>query len=185
MSRATHRRVLLGILTACAGVVLAALAVPLPEPAAGTEPGDAGTDISLPLTDSAVTVSGRGAFADMELTVNQTQDLTNQAISLSWTGAPPTVSEPTTFHSNFLQVMQCWGEPDDLVPENPGPPPEQCVWGALIPQGGQPTPGFANAYATSRAYTNRVFPNFDPDVGTVDEASGDVYIDFVAVDGTV
>ncbi|MFZ6004521.1 MAG: hypothetical protein ACOYXM_11385 [Actinomycetota bacterium] len=148
-------------------------------------PGMAGIDTSLALTDSAVTINGRGAFAGMEITVNQTENLTNQAISITWRGAPPTVSEPTTFFANFLQVMQCWGEPDDLVPENPGPPPEQCVWGALIPQGGQPAPGFAHAYATSRAFSNQFIPGADTSIGTADDFSGDIYRDFVAVDGTV
>lgn len=173
---------------ALASTALIAVAVlPATQSGAADEPvpGMAGIDVSLPLTDSAVTVEGRDAFSDLEITVNQTEDLTNQAISLTWRGGDPTISEPTTYFANFLQVMQCWGEPDEAVPENPGPPPEQCVWGALIPQGGQPTAGFAHAYATSRAFSNQTIPGADLTLGTADQVSGDIYRDFVAVDGTV
>lgn len=173
------------------GATMAALAVALvPAPfGAGAEeepkPGDAGTDTSLPETDSAVTVRGRGEFAGMELTINQTKDLTNQAISLTWSGAPPTVAlQPRIWFSHFLQVMQCWGEPDGSVPENPGPPPENCVWGAKNPTAFSSIAGFSNSAVTSRSISHRSNPDFDPSAGTVDEQTGQVFRDFIAVDGT-
>jgi hypothetical protein len=172
-------------------IVLTALAITVvrnPQPAVGADapvPGMAGTDVSLPPTDSAVTVHGRGPFAGMEVTVNQTRDLTNQAVSVTWRGAAPTVAAGTkTFYGNFVQIMQCWGEPDTSVPENPGPPPEQCVWGALNPTASSEIPGFATNMVTSRAFTHETYADFDPSIGTVD-ASGEVFRDFVAVDGAI
>ncbi|MGK2948299.1 MAG: hypothetical protein ACSLFP_06980 [Acidimicrobiales bacterium] len=176
------------VLAASAALGLLAVAMaPAPQSGAASDPfpGMAGIDTSLPMTGSAVTIEGRGAFGDTDFTINQTEDLTNQAISITWEGAPPTIAEPRTFYSNFIQVMQCWGEPDDLVPENPGPPPENCVWGSLNPTAGSEVPGFATHLVTSRAFSNRDFPEYDPSIGTVDEQSGDVFRDFVAVDGTV
>jgi hypothetical protein len=133
---------------------LAAAFVRSSEPAIGAAapvPGMAGTDISLPLTSSAVTARGRGQFAGMEVTVNQTRDITNQAVSLTWKGAAPTVSSGnTTFYGNFLQIMQCWGDPDGEVPENPGPPPENCEFGGLNATASTGVPGFASSAATSR-----------------------------------
>ena len=43
--------------------------------------GSQGTDTRLPLTDSAITVNGRGTFSSLEITINQTEQLTNQARS--------------------------------------------------------------------------------------------------------
>jgi hypothetical protein len=173
---------------AIALTVLAVTVVRNPLPAAGDTapfPGMAGTDISLPRTDSAVTVAGHGPFAGMRVTVNQTRDLVDQAVSVTWSGAPPTVSEGTKFFfGNFVQVMQCWGEPDGAVPGNPGPPPEQCVWGAKNPNPSSELQGFATPQVTQRSFSQVTFPDFDPNVGTVDE-SGEVFRDFRAVDGTV
>jgi hypothetical protein len=84
----------------------------------------------LALTDSQVTVSGRGEFDDLRVTVNQTEDLVNQAISVTWTGGTPTRTGATPFDGHYLQLMQCWGDDDGTHPDNPGPPPEQCVQGA-------------------------------------------------------
>ncbi len=160
----------------------------VPAPAGSDEepvPGMAGVDTSLPKTESAVTVSGRGSFSGLRLTVNQTSELTNQAISVTWQGGNPTVAQGAKlFSAHFLQFMQCWGEPDAEVPENPGPPPEKCVWGALNPTAASELPGFATNLVTSRAFWHRDFPGEAPNVGTYD-GSGELFRDFVAVDGTV
>ena len=74
--------------------------------------GTAGTDIALPNTSSCqtVTLSG-GEFSGLQITLDQTQDLTNQAISVSWTGATPsTVTDGFDLDDNYLQLMQCWGD---------------------------------------------------------------------------
>lgn len=184
----TRTRWRLRAVAAVALAVFATTVVQSARPAGGATtpfPGMAGTDISLPQTESAKTVRGHGSFAGMDVTVNQTRDLVNQAVSVTWRGAPPTVSQNTRFfHANFVQIMQCWGEPDGSVPGNPGPPPEQCVWGALNPTAASELPGFGTPAVTSRAFTHESFPDFDPNVGTVDE-SGEVFRDFRAVDGTV
>jgi hypothetical protein len=76
-----------------------------------------------PPSDSEVTVPGRGDFADLKVTVSQTKNLINQTVIVSWTGAKATV-DSVEFYSNFLQIMQCWG--DDPT----GPDRSQCQFGA-------------------------------------------------------
>lgn len=72
---------------------------------------------------SAVTVSGTGAAAKMKITVSQTTNLVNQNISVSWSGAPPTIGLPN-FRANYLQIMQCWG--------TASPDPSQCQFGGKV-----------------------------------------------------
>jgi hypothetical protein len=72
---------------------------------------------------SAVTVSGQGEFANLKVTVSQTENLINQTVKVSWSGGAPTVRDDA---ANFLQIMQCWG--DDL---KLGPDPTQCQFGAI------------------------------------------------------
>lgn len=69
---------------------------------------------------SAVTVAGKGAFANLKVTVSQTSELIGQVVKVSWTGGDPTPG--TEFESNFLQIMQCWGD-------EPGPDRTQCQYG--------------------------------------------------------
>lgn len=64
-------------------------------------------------------------FRDLQVTVSQTQDLTHQGVVVTWSGARPTSAG--RFATNFLQVMQCWGDAAT------GPTPEQCQWGAPNP----------------------------------------------------
>lgn len=47
-------------------------------------------------------------FHDIVFTVNQTQSLTHQGISVEWSNAHPTSS--TQFSQNFMQAMQCWSD---------------------------------------------------------------------------
>ncbi|SNY62202.1 hypothetical protein [Paractinoplanes atraurantiacus] len=72
---------------------------------------------------SAVTVTGRGEFADLKVTVAQTTNLINQVVTVSWTGGKPTVD--VGVYLDYLQIMQCWG--DDAT----GPRRDQCQYGAL------------------------------------------------------
>lgn len=171
-----------------AGVVMAWMpgGAPPPLAAAGPVAGSQGTDTALPATPSQVTVRGRGEFADLEITVNQTRELSNQAVSITWRGADQTKPGPGDWGSNFLQVMQCWGEDDASVPGNPGPPPEQCQFGAGA---GSPTfPGgavYPNGFSMSRIITRRILPNFDANVGVLDPRTGEVWRPFRAVDGNI
>ncbi|GIF51170.1 hypothetical protein DFJ67_3362 [Asanoa ferruginea] len=66
--------------------------------------------------DSAVTVHGRNGpvedFSGLAVTVGQTRDLTNQAVEVTWTGGVPTPRN-RSLGIDYLQIMQCWGDPDD------------------------------------------------------------------------
>src|SRR5205823_12640306 len=74
---------------------------------------------------SAVTVHGTGEFASLAVTVGQTKDLVDQRVHLSWTGGAPTVFKGSEFAADFLQFMQCWGDPVT------GPDRTQCEYGVL------------------------------------------------------
>ncbi len=150
-----------------------------------TVTGSQGIDTALPATDSAVTVSGRGKFENLNITVNQTQDLSEQAISVTWENGEPTQSSVGRFGGNYLQIMQCWGDDDGSVPENPGPPPEQCVYGAYEGRyGGFPGGVYPDLYAVSRAIYFPDWASFDPAIGTPDPAGSAVWRGFRSVDGT-
>ena len=154
--------------------------------AADPVPGSQGTNTALPATDSALTVNGRGAFADLAITVNQTSKLMNQAVSMTWTGGAPTRSGPGRFGSRYLQIMQCWGDDDGSVAGNPGPPPEQCVQGAVAgTYGGLPVGVYPAGFALSRVISRSDWANFDPAVGYLDTRTTNVSLPFRAVDGTV
>ena len=148
--------------------------------------GSAGTDISLPKTDSQVTVSGRGTFKDLSVTVNQTKNLLNQAVSVQWSGAAPTREGPGRFAANYLQIMECWGDDDGTHPDNPGPPPEKCESGATnATYGGATGSNFPpGSETTERVISRKDWSNFNPSVGFLDNRTGLVWRSFKAVDGT-
>jgi hypothetical protein len=148
--------------------------------------GSQGTDTALPPTPSQLTVNGRGPFANLAITVNQTGKLTNQAVSITWTGGQPTVQGPGRFGSRYLQIMQCWGDADNTVPDNPGPPPEQCEQGAVAgTPGGLPGGLYPAGFALTRVISRSTWANFSPSVGVLDEATTNVWLPFRGVDGTV
>lgn len=97
-------------------------------------------------TGSAVTVSGRGPYADLKVTVSQTRNLVNQVVKISWQGGAPTVSD-TTYAANYLQVMQCWGDGTG------GPDPEQCQYGGSSALGAGAGSQAAGAYTNTRQLT--------------------------------
>jgi hypothetical protein len=80
-------------------------------------------------SDSAVTVSGKGDFADLKVTVSQTKNLINQTVKITWTGGAPTLGQ-TSFFINYLQIMQCWGD------DRAGPDRTQCQFGASTTKDG-------------------------------------------------
>ncbi|GAA2038882.1 hypothetical protein GCM10009839_45730 [Catenulispora yoronensis] len=107
----TRLRILVG--TVCVLTGLTGLAAPMFNGPVHAE--DAG---------SAVVVHGTGDFAGMTVTIDQTKDLVDQRVHLSWTGAPPTrFKNSAEFAANFLQIMQCWGDPAT------GPDRTQCQFG--------------------------------------------------------
>ena len=71
-------------------------------------------------------MTGHGQYSGLSVTVNQTANLTNQAVSVTWTGGSPTFSDPTsetfdsTFNGNYLQIFQCWGDPQTSDPPGAG-----------------------------------------------------------------
>jgi hypothetical protein len=88
------------------------------------------------------TLGGTGAFSSLQVTVSQTQDLINQNVSISWTGGSPTVPAEGTFDTDYLQIMQCWGD------EATGPDPSQCEFGA-----GSATGSLGGSYVNTRQMT--------------------------------
>ncbi len=83
------------------------------------------------LTESAVTVDwatehtdqsdpNYAAFRNLSFTVNQTDNLSHQGVTISWSGGTPT--SLGEYASNFLQIMQCWGDTAE-------PTPQQCQFG--------------------------------------------------------
>ncbi|MEU1566594.1 hypothetical protein ABZ504_40465 [Streptomyces mirabilis] len=136
-------------------------------------------------TDSAVTVSGRGEFKDMRFTVSQTKHLTSQAITVSWTGGAPTTLAGTLFNTDFVQIMQCWGDDDGTVPANPGPSRTQCQYGA------SPTTDRGNWPGNEYDDTRKIFYSADPtNYGQDDRygaggVSGQGEVPFKSVDGTL
>jgi hypothetical protein len=61
-------------------------------------------------------------YGDLQVSVSQTQDLTDQGLQVSWTGAKPTGGSGAP--RNYMQIMQCWGSKGST-----GPTPQQCQWG--------------------------------------------------------
>ena len=171
----------------CLGVVFVSSSVGVAR--AAPIPGSQGTDTSIPATDSVATVAGRDAYSDLRITVNQTANLTNQAVSITWSGGVPTVDKSARFGWNFLQVFQCWGDDDGSVPGNPGPPPEQCEQGGVKSQPEtSASPAWPAGFATTRVIARTDWPGYKPGVGVVDPKGdpsfANVWMPFHAVDGT-
>jgi hypothetical protein len=87
------------------------------------------------VTVTGETVLGpQSPFAKLRITVNQTRGLSNQAISVTWSGATPTDTDQPVgdlrFDDNYLQIFQCWGPDDHSNPLDPGPAPVGCEFGA-------------------------------------------------------
>lgn len=121
-------------------------------------------------TGSAVTVAGTGRFPTLRVTVEQTRNLINQVVTLSWTGGTPTAPGGGQYAVDYLQVMQCWG--DDPA----GPTREQCQYGGL--DGDQR----GGAFVASRQL--RYSAVTDPaETATVDVANPGNYLPFRSVTG--
>ncbi|HEU5332412.1 MAG TPA: hypothetical protein VFU73_06610 [Actinocrinis sp.] len=89
-------------------------------------PRPAAADVTGSGSDSAVTLSGSGPFSSLKVTVSQTQNLINQDVGVSWSGGVPTVPASGVFYTDYLQIMECWG--DDTAT---GPDPSQCEFGPV------------------------------------------------------
>jgi hypothetical protein len=116
-SGAARRRILRQTLSvlAVAGAVLGLVSAPThPAAAAASSPS------------SPTTLSGTGPFAGLEVTVSQTQDLINQDVNVTWTGGMPTQPSSGEFYTDYLQIMECWGDDTET-----GPDPSQCEFGPV------------------------------------------------------
>jgi hypothetical protein len=106
------------------GAALAALAAIAGLLAGAPRPAVA--DSTGSTSDSAETLSGTGPFSSLKVTVSQTQNLINQDVSVSWTGGVPTVPASGVFYTDYLQIMECWGDDPQT-----GPDPSQCEFGPV------------------------------------------------------
>ena len=165
------------------------------DPTAGCQ----GVVSALPGPSSPVTVNGQGQYANLAVTVNQTKNLINQAVSVSWKGGTQTVSnQPGTFDGDYLQIFECWGDQqssDPPDPSDPGPLPSQCEAGGESPSSSN-YPVTGPGYEYSRVVTQPGWSTYSPSTPlcTTDpstdtepclDGNGLVVQPFQSVDGTV
>jgi hypothetical protein len=117
-------------------------------------------------TDSSLTKVGEGDFADLKVTVSQTEGLVNQVIRVSWTGGRPTKPEFGNLGVNYLQIMQCWGGTVEG-----GPPREKCQYG-----GQRAWNGGLNTNSRQLSTTGVIDPREEPDPAW--EVNGLSYVPF-------
>ncbi len=197
------RRTLVGAVAGAAVGLVIFITVPGVQPGAEasstTLAGSQGIVTSLPATSSAVTVSGSGAYSGLQVTVNQTANLVDQAVSVSWTGGIPTTSS-SQFQSNYLQIFECWGDPQSTDPPtttDPGPSPTQCQFGGEASSSSAypvSEPGFEYSRVLTQKAWSSTFPAACDEsprpadcagTGWYDPSTGYVVEPFDAVDGTV
>jgi hypothetical protein len=70
-------------------------------------------------------------FKNLKVTVSQTQDITQQGVTVSWTGGVQTFVDANVPQTNYLQMMECYGDSAG------GPDPTQCDYGSagMLPGG--------------------------------------------------
>lgn len=90
-----------------------------------------------------------GDFKDVGVTVSRTEDLVDEAVSVTVTGMPGATrqladssSGDAVFGASFVQAMQCWGDPAD-----PGFY-QNCQWGAMEFAGATAAPNLPNTPGT-------------------------------------
>jgi hypothetical protein len=91
-----------------------------------------------------------GDFENVQVSVSKTTDLVDESVTVTVTGMPggttslvSPVDGKAAMGANFVQAMQCWGDPTD--PEFY----ENCLWGAWVASTGSAAPG------TPRSARNR------------------------------
>lgn len=88
-------------------VLLTAGSVVAPAQSAGAVDGSAQTVTARQQDPDAE----NAPFPDLEVTVSQTEDLVQQGIKVSWTGASLSVpGSSSNGGRDFLQIFQCWGD---------------------------------------------------------------------------
>jgi len=95
-----------------------------------------------------MSVSGTGQWSSLKITVNQTADLTDQAVSVTWSGGQPTFSGAPgsgfsgLYSGDYLQMFECWSSDANTQPQ-----PEQCEFGGENKNGGAyPVNALSHAY---------------------------------------
>jgi hypothetical protein len=102
---------------------------------------DGVTDANGNVIPRDVTDANYSNFQNLQFTVSQTQNLTHQGVTVSWTGAHP--SSAVQFAQDFMQIMQCWS--DD---------PRTCQFGA-------PTESL-NSKSGFQVQSRTISPDMDP-----------------------
>jgi len=197
----THRgvgRLLLGTAVGAVVGLIAFVTVPGIDPSAAASPaslaGSQGIATALPATVSAKTLSGQGPletgngpYANLQVTVNQTQNLVNQAVSVSWTGGVQTTSS-AAFQADYLQIFECWGDPQSTDPPDttdPGPLPTQCQFGAQTTTNSA-YPVSDSGFEYTRVLSEPAWSTYSSTQGWTDNPGTNWKIQpFDAVDGTV
>ena len=105
-------------------------------------------DLSARLRQEAESTFGQGnGLGGLAVTVSQTRNLQNQAVTVSFTGAKA-VPGSNGKTSTYLQVFQCWGAmgPDGKPdPKASAPDPATCQFGATGPDGDISNPAHQRA----------------------------------------
>jgi hypothetical protein len=111
-----------------------------------------GTDGGAELNPNSDRAAGTGSlsfmdseFSNLSVTVRQTQNLTHQGITVSWTGAQPSNRAPSF---DFMQMMECYGD------NASGPSPEGCEYGS---------PGMLGTQIPNQQVTTRIGLICNPD----------------------
>ncbi|MGY5060637.1 hypothetical protein ACWDFR_42320 [Streptomyces sp. 900105755] len=117
-----RRRVTAGMGCLLSALVLAVL--PLPR---GADQAQAAAAESSAVTKSGAKGVYGDDFSDLKVTVHQTENLSGQAVRVTWTGGKPATD---TSGTNSLSIMQCWGDGES------GPDRTQCEYG--LSSGSQP-----------------------------------------------
>ncbi|MBY8871940.1 hypothetical protein K7640_08810 [Micromonospora sp. PLK6-60] len=135
---------------AARAALLLAVAALLPVPPAAA-PARAEETGGSAVTVPGVKVAGGEDFSALAVTVDQTRDLVNQAVVVSWTGGTPTPRD-RVLGVDFLQVMQCYGDPYAADDPDGLAFRETCQFGAKVDTPVMPSdvPAAAAANANSR-----------------------------------
>ncbi|GAA4691923.1 hypothetical protein [Phytohabitans rumicis] len=134
---------------------------PAAEPARG-DASNAGTTVSVT----------EGEFAGLEVTVSQTTGLGNQAVEITWTGATPTPRD-RLLGTDYLQIMQCWGDPNDPADPDGLKLRETCQFGTrlLAPVTGANGAVSVDAASRGRKFQGEGYPVTDPADAALGEAT--------------
>lgn len=129
------------------GLVFATTAVALSAgPAsAAAEPETSEVTVAWDNPDRDQTDPDFPLFRNLEFTISQTKHLTNQGITITWRGG--TQTSEGEFATNYVQMMQCWGDE--------APSPETCQFGA-------PASNLSSLMGTNAA-TRGLIKGEDPD----------------------